>query len=62
MSETKVGPTDFKAEVEKLHAAGKLPSLEELLSTVHETRKEYAPKILKARSLADTGGDDASNG
>lgn len=49
MSEQKVGPTEFKAEAERLHAAGKLPKLEDLLSAVSDTRKEYAPKILKAR-------------
>lgn len=54
----KIGPSEFKAEAERLHAAGKLPSLEELLSAVGETRKEYAPKILDARKQ---GGDDGSN-
>ena len=51
----KIGPSDFKAEAERLHAAGKLPSLEELLGAVHETRKEYAPKILNARKLGEEG-------
>jgi hypothetical protein len=58
MSEPKVGPTEFQAEVQRLHAAGKLPKLEELLAAVAETRKEYAPKILKAR---EEGGNDADN-
>jgi hypothetical protein len=49
MSEPKVGPSDFRAEAERLHAAGKLPSLEELLAAVHGVREEYAPKILEAR-------------
>jgi hypothetical protein len=44
-----MGPTQFKAEVERLKAAGKLPSLEELLSAVAETRVEYREKILAAR-------------
>jgi hypothetical protein len=57
MSEPKVGPTEFQAEAQRLHTAGKLPSLEELLSAVGETRKEYAPKILKARE----GGNDADS-
>jgi len=51
MSERKVGPTDFQAEVERLHAAGKLPKLEDLLSVMGDIRKEYAPKILAAREL-----------
>ena len=55
--EKKVGPSDFKAEAERLHAAGKLPSLEDLLAAVGETRKEYAQQILDARK----GGDDGSN-
>ena len=49
MGEPKVGPTEFQTEVERLHAAGKLPSLEDLLGAVGEVRKEYAPKILEAR-------------
>jgi hypothetical protein len=49
MSEQKVGPTQFKAEVEKLKAEGRMPSLEELLSAVAETRAEYRGKILAAR-------------
>jgi hypothetical protein len=59
MSEQKVGPTDFKAEAERLHAAGKLPSLEELLSAVHGVRKEYAPKILKARGEGEDNASDS---
>lgn len=54
--EKKLGPSDFKAEVERLHAAGKLPQLHELLGAVAEARKEFAPKILKARH---EGGTDA---
>lgn len=50
MSDKKIGPSDFKAEAERLHAAGKLPPLEDVLSAVAGVRKEYAPKILKARS------------
>jgi hypothetical protein len=49
MSEQKVGPTEFKQEAERLHAAGKLPPLEDLLKAVSETREEYAPKIIAAR-------------
>lgn len=45
----KIGPSDFKAEAERLHAAGKMPSLEDLLAAVADARKEYAPKILEAR-------------
>lgn len=55
--EKKVGPTEFQAEIERLHAAGQLPALDDLLDAVAETRKEYAPKILEARKKGD---DDAS--
>lgn len=48
MSEKKLGPSDFQAEVERLRAAGKLPSLEEVLDAVAETREKYPPKILEA--------------
>jgi hypothetical protein len=53
MSEPKVGPTEFQAEVERLHAAGKLPKLEDLLGAVGDVRKEYAPKILAARKQGE---------
>jgi hypothetical protein len=58
MSEKKLGPSDFQAEIQRLQAAGKLPQLHELLGAVADTRKEYAPKILDARKQ---GEDDASN-
>ncbi len=59
----KQGPSEFKAEAERLHAAGKLPKLEDLLGAISDVRTEYAPKILDARKLGDEpeGGNDASN-
>jgi hypothetical protein len=57
--EKKFTPSDFKAEVERLQAAGKMPKLEDLLDAVAEARSKYAPKILKARKTE--GEDDASN-
>ncbi len=48
MSE-KLGPTQFKAEVERLQREGKMPTLEEVLAAVAETRAEYREKILAAR-------------
>jgi hypothetical protein len=45
MRET-MGPTEFAAEVERLKAEGKFPSLETLLAAIAETRAESAPKIL----------------
>ena len=49
MSEPKMGPTEFAAEVERLQAEGKFPSLETLLAAIAETRAEFVPKILAAR-------------
>ena len=49
MSEPKVGPSDFQKEVERLKAAGQMPSLERLLEVIAETRAEYREKILAAR-------------
>ena len=49
MSEPKVGPTQFNAEVERLNAEGRMPSLEAVLQAVAETRAEYREKILAAR-------------
>jgi len=49
MSEKKMGPTELAAEVERLKAAGKFPSLERLLDVIAETRAEYREKILAAR-------------
>jgi len=53
MSEPKLGPTQFKAEVEKLQREGRMPSLERLLEVVAEVREIYRPKILAARKKGD---------
>lgn len=45
----KMGPTEMLAEIERLRAAGKMPSLEDVLAAVADVRQEYAPKILAAR-------------
>lgn len=49
MSEPKIGPTQFKAEIERLQREGKMPTLEAVLAAVAETRAEYREKILAAR-------------
>ena len=49
MREPKMGPTQFKTEVERLKAAGKMPSLEEVLAAIAKVIAEFAPKILAAR-------------
>jgi hypothetical protein len=45
----KMGPTEMRAEIIRLHREGKMPSLEELLRAVEETRTEYREKVLSAR-------------
>ena len=49
MSEPKMVPTQYKAEIERLQQEGKMPSLEEVLSAVQQTRAEYREKILAPR-------------
>jgi hypothetical protein len=51
--EKKLGPTQFQAEVERLHAAGKLPPLHELLAAVADARSKFSDKILEARKQGD---------
>ena len=48
----KLGPTQFQAEVERLQAEGRMPSLPELLDVIAEIREIYRPKILAARKKA----------
>jgi hypothetical protein len=48
-SEPKMGPTQFKAEIERLQREGKMPSLEAVLAAVAEVRAEYRERILAAR-------------
>jgi hypothetical protein len=45
-----LGPTQFAAEMERLKAEGKMPSLEQLLVVIAETRKMSVPQILAART------------
>jgi hypothetical protein len=49
MSEPKVGPTEFAAEVERLKAEARFPSLETLLAAIAQVRAEFARKNLAAR-------------
>jgi hypothetical protein len=50
VKEPKLGPTQFAAEVERLKAEGKMPSLEQLLVVIAETRKMSVLQILAART------------
>ena len=47
----KLGPTQFKSEVERLRADGRMPALPELLDVIAKVRAEFAPKILAARRV-----------
>ena len=49
MSEPKMGPSEFAAEVERLQHEGKMPTVEAVLAAVAGTRAEYCEKILAAR-------------
>ena len=53
MTEKKLGPSDCAAEVERLKAAGKLPTLEEVLDVVADARLKLAEKISKVRQNSD---------
>jgi hypothetical protein len=45
----KITPSDLRSEAQRLIAAGKMPSLEEVLGTVANTRKKYTPQIKEAQ-------------
>jgi hypothetical protein len=47
----KMGPTEYKAEVEWLQREGKMPTLEQVLTAIAEAREIYRPKILAARKM-----------
>jgi hypothetical protein len=53
MSEPKLGPTEFQAEIERLKAAGQLPELHELLAAVADSRSKFADKIIAARKTGE---------
>ena len=56
----KITPSDLRREAEALIASGRMPSVDELLKAVFETRQTYAPLILAARREArrDEGAND----
>jgi hypothetical protein len=51
----KLGPTQFQAEVARLRAAGKMPSQEEVLKAVADSREKYRSQILQARKEGHNG-------
>jgi hypothetical protein len=44
---------DLEREALRLIAEGKMPTFEELINTVAETREKYKPLILAARKMKD---------
>jgi len=55
----KIKPSELEAEAQRLIREGKMPSLEELLHAIAETRAKYAPLMLAARK--ETNGTDAES-
>jgi hypothetical protein len=49
VKKTKLGPSDFQREVERLQTEGRMPSLSKLLDVIAEVRAEFREKILEAR-------------
>ena len=43
----KLGPTQFQAEVKRLQAEGRMPSLSKVLDVIAEVRAEYREKVLR---------------
>ena len=54
-SRLKMGPTEMRAEIIRLHRESKMRSLAELLRAVAETQVEYWEKILAARRGKERG-------
>jgi hypothetical protein len=51
-----ITPSDLRAEAEQLIDSGRMPSLDELLKAVFDTRRKYVPRILAARDRAAKAG------
>lgn len=60
MTEPKIKPSDLMNQAAELHQSGKLPSLEDVLKAVGESRKKYRDQILAARN--QDAGPDALRG
>jgi hypothetical protein len=48
-------PSYLREEAERLIAAGKMPTFEELMAAITAVRTEYEPKIKAARKAARQG-------
>lgn len=49
MAEKEITPSDLRKQAQQLIDSGRMPSLDELLKAVSETRRKYVPQILAAR-------------
>lgn len=49
----KIKPSALEAEAQHLIREGKMPSLEELVAAISETREKYRERILAARKNED---------
>jgi len=49
----KIKPSELEAEAQRLIREGKMPSFEELIKVIAETREKYKPLILAARKMKD---------
>lgn len=49
MADQMIAPSDLRTAAAEMVNQGQLPSLEELLSAIAETRKKYSQKIVDAR-------------
>lgn len=61
MSEPKIKSSELEQQAAELAQSGKMPSLEELLSAVAESREKYADKIKQARQEKHVGADALKN-
>lgn len=53
MAETKIGPSDLRAEAEKMLREGTMPNLDSVLGAVAASREEFADRIRKSRTEKD---------
>ena len=53
MSEPKIGPTQFKAEVERLQREGKMPTLEAVLAAVRVSVADWKTVCERAREVIE---------
>lgn len=62
MPEPKIKPSDLAKHAAELHAAGKMPKLEDVLAAIADARSKYADKIVQARKQPAHAGIDTLHG